>query len=102
MGNVLERILNGYFNVSYDEAKEFAVDIVNIIYINCRKCKFSKVYHDLTTFCGPNLECADKTAENIQNNLFPLFMRVEKLFEVIINADPKSDDDSLVLISQVF
>ena len=59
LDDVTSRIFDFSFDITFDEAKEAAVDVVNLIYKNMDYCGFKKVYTDMYTLCGDDLSCLD-------------------------------------------
>lgn len=65
LDDVMSRIFDLSFDITFEEAKEAAIDGVNLFYKNKEFCKLDKVFTDLTNFCG-DMECLD---ENIFTNI---------------------------------
>ena len=59
LDDVVGRVFNFQFDITFDEAKEAAVDVVNLFYTNLQYCQFKKVYNDLYELCGDDLSCLD-------------------------------------------
>ena len=92
LDDVMNRIFDLSFNITFDEAKEAALDVVNLIYNNMDYCKFKKVYNDMYTLCGDDLSCLDEDVfTNIQQNVFPLAIKIEHMFSLIMNDDIETD-----------
>jgi hypothetical protein len=56
----MSRVFDLSFDITFEEAKEAAVDVVNLFYKNMDFCKFKKVYTDLYNMCGDDLSCLDE------------------------------------------
>lgn len=92
LDDVMSRVFDFQFDITFEEAKEAAVDVVNLFYKNMEYCKFKKVFDDLYNFCGPELTCIDmQIFTNIQQNVFPMAMKIEHMFELLMKEDPTSD-----------
>jgi hypothetical protein len=74
LDDIFENLFDFNFNISYEDAKEASVDIVNLIYKNNQYCQFYRVYNDLTIFSG-NFDDASDTdlingfMANVKTNL---------------------------------
>ena len=86
----IEKILEklAYLDVSFDEAKEAAIDTVNIVYLNFEACQLNKVLTDLTSFCGNLLECSENTNKSLHKNFIQILIKFKDLFNLILYNDP--------------
>ncbi len=89
-------------DIPYEDALEAAKDIVNLIYKNREYCQVDKVVTDLTNLCNED-ECFEDLDiwENIKNNVFPIFSKVEAVIEYLFKADSLSDADILEMVDQI-
>lgn len=72
LDDVVERLSRFQFDVTYNEAKEAAVDAVNLLYKNREFCDFDKVYEDAYKYCtvGESKCRLDSIFLNLQKNVF--------------------------------
>ena len=93
LDNVFGRLANFEFNIAYNEAQTAASEGVNLIYRNRELCSFDKIYNDVTAWCSTDAESCllEDIFANIQKNVFPVAMRLEQLWELLIKDDVDTD-----------
>ena len=90
------RVFDFQFDLTYTEAVDVAMDIVNLIYKNREYCAFEKPVYDIVQHCGDDLSLCfnlDNAFERIQKNFMPLAVRIEQMFELLMRDDFETDEE---------
>ena len=103
LDGVMTKLFNMEFNIPYDEAVEAATDMVNLIYKNREYCQMDKVASDFYELVMEDDILTDQQLfDNIKNNIFQIGVRIEKVWEIIVNDDLDSDDSILKMCDTFF
>ena len=102
MNSVVERVINLELDITYEEAKSAAIQVVDLIYNNRDACHFIEFIDSMASVCPEmdEYECMYSLGTNIYKHLFDIINRGLDLFHAMTEAN-EGDYDILAFADRV-
>ena len=103
MSEILDNIFDQDMATAYKQAQKVALSSVDLMFVNGMKCKFIEIFTQVGDYLDELDDVDDDFVwKNIQENLFPLCSKVAGLIEVMMKADPQTDEEAFRMMGDVF